>query len=70
MGFEGRKCFEMYFRQFNAKIRFKVFKRDAMGNIWSKVCGTNEVVEFNRHELLKVEYSTLIEIDCSECDPA
>lgn len=67
LNFEGDKCFEMNIRKYDRKVRFKVKYRDSDGVIQGEECDTGETIEFNRNKLLKVEYSTLTEIDCDDC---
>lgn len=60
-------CFEMYFKMFGQIIKFKVIGQDNFGTKKAKKCGTGEIFEFNVNSLLKLEYSTLQEIDCNNC---
>lgn len=61
----GGRCYEMYFREFDSVIKFKVIGLDSFGTRRAKNCETGEEFEFNRERLLKVEYATLREIDCT-----
>ena len=63
----GGRCFEMYFLEYNATIRFKVVSSDSSGDKTAINCSTGERFEFNRNQLLKREYVTLVEIDCEYC---
>ena len=61
--FRGR-CFEMYFLEFKAKVRFRVVGLDNSGTLRAINCSTDETFKFNRNQLLKKDYATLVEIDC------
>lgn len=63
----GGRCFEMFFLSQNATIRFRVVGLDSFGGRQAINCQTGERFEFNRNQLLKREYATLIEIDCENC---
>lgn len=65
----GGKCYEMYFREFNDTIRFKVIGLDNSGTRTVINCDTGMKFEFNRNQLLKEEYATLVEIHCNNCKP-
>jgi len=61
------RCFEMFFTQQDATIRFKVKGSDSFGTLQAINCQTREEFKFNKHELLKSEYETLVEVDCKNC---
>lgn len=63
----GEKCFEMFFLNYNSIIRFRVISSDSLGTRKARNCTTGHNFEFNRNELYKLEYETLIEIDCKKC---
>lgn len=69
MHLSGGRCFEMYFLQFEATIRFRIVGLDNFGNRTAINCSTGERFEFNREQLLKKEYDTLVEIDCENYAP-
>jgi hypothetical protein len=64
MGFKGGVCLEMFFRKYNRIVRFRVTSKDSGGDITAKDYETGETIEFNKNQLLKVEYCTLREVDC------
>jgi len=49
--FEGNHCYEMYLIQYQRTVKFKV----------------NVLTSDGEYQLLKKEYSTLIEFDCADC---
>lgn len=59
------KCFQMSFN--GTVIRFRVKGQDSSGGRQAVNCDTGESFTFNVNELLKAQYATLREIDCSEC---
>jgi len=61
------KCFEMYFIEFDATIRFKVTGTNSDTLRKAKNCSTGEAFEFYVVRLLKKEYATLNEVNCTEC---
>jgi len=60
-------CFQMYFNMFQQVVEFKVIKSDNFGNKTGRICSTGDTFEFNVNNLLKVEYSTLVEFSCNNC---
>ncbi len=60
-------CFEMFYRPKDATIRFKVKGSDSFGTIQAINCQTREEFKFNKHELLKIEYGPLKEVDFDHC---
>lgn len=65
----GGRCYQMYFTEFNETIRFKVVGLDSSGARTAINCATGIKFGFNRNELTKTEYVTLVEIDCDICSP-
>jgi hypothetical protein len=63
----GGKCYQMFFNSFKRIVKFKIKGTDSFGNRMAVDCETGEKFEFNRDTLLKVEYGTLIEINCADC---
>lgn len=63
------RCFEMYSDIYKKTIRFKVISASSHGGRTAKNCETGERFDFVRERLLKREYGTLREIDCSLCKP-
>ncbi len=49
MHLSGGRCFEMFFLQFNATIRFKVVGSDSSGGRTAIKCSTGVRFEFNRN---------------------
>lgn len=62
--FTGGHCFQMYFIEFDSIKRFRIIMKDGPGQIRARDLDTGAEFEFNRNQLLKIEYSTLIEIPC------
>ncbi len=60
-------CFEMFFTEYDGIIKFKVIGSNSDGDKKALNCDTHEEFTFNREQLIKVDYSTLREIDCENC---
>jgi hypothetical protein len=61
----GGKCFQMYFSEYDRVRRFRVIALDSSGFRRAVDLDTREEFEFYSTMLLKIDYSTLIEIDCA-----
>ena len=65
--FEGNHCYEMYLIQYQRTVKFKVNVLTSDGVVTATECGTGAKIIFGEYQLLKKEYSTLIEFDCADC---
>lgn len=63
----GGNCYEMFFISHNRKICFFVRTITSDGSIEGRVCGTNEVISFNKYALNQSEIDTLRQINCNQC---
>lgn len=57
-------CYEMFFKSFNAVIRFKIVWADSYGTRRADNCETGERFDFHTSKIQQEEYATLKEIVC------
>lgn len=57
-------CYEMFFNNLNAVIRFKIVWADSYGTRRVDNCETGERFEFHTAKIQKEEYATLTQIAC------
>jgi hypothetical protein len=64
---KGGNCYEMFFISFQKTISFFVRTKVSDGSIEARICGTNEVFNFNENSLYQKELNTLRQINCNQC---
>ena len=58
------KCYSMNFKIYDKVKHFKVVGLDSSGKIKALDCDDKSNFEFNHNNILKIDYSTIREINC------